>query len=198
MSEEQICAICQDPLDESPTFTIPTCKHNFHTNCLFTNYCHGNISCAICRTLPITNLDVEDTLQNISISYDEQNIRDEEKFFRKGVNAVHKGNCKSSKLVKAVKRYDAFQAHVKKMDEKEKARKKVRQQFVKDCNAAIQRVLKLKRYEKLKSEYNINTFKHLIRGYTSIAVNPIKKRRRVKKYKSLIAKHFGFTPLTVN
>ena len=81
--QDGICAICQGSLNDGPTFTIPTCHHEFHTACLFENYCHGNISCAICRTLPITNLNVDNTLDNIARSYDDINQRDEERFFRK-------------------------------------------------------------------------------------------------------------------
>ena len=164
---------------------------------MFENYCHGNISCAICRTLPITNLNVQNTLENIADSYDDTNQRDEERFFRKGLAAGRKGDCKNRRLVKAVQRYDAFMTHVKRQQEKERARKKVRQQFVNDCNAAIEKLKSFKRYEKLISDYSANTFKHTIGGYKSVAVPEFKKRRKVKRFRSRIAEAAGFKPLTV-
>ena len=193
-----ICAICQGSLNDGPTFTIPTCHHEFHTVCLFENYCHGNISCAICRTLPITNLNVDNTLDNIERSYEDINQRDEERFFRKGLVAGRKEGCKSRRLVKAVQRYDAFMTHMKKVQEKERARKKVRQQFVNDCNAAIEKLKNLKRYKKLISDYSANTFKHTISGYKSVAIPEFKKRRKAKRFRARIAEAAGFKPLTVD
>jgi hypothetical protein len=197
MCEEGICAICQGSLEDGSTFTIPTCNHEFHASCLFENYCHGNISCAICRTLPITNLHLPDTLENIASSYDEMNGRDEERFFRRGLNAARKGDCKNKKLVKAVQRYDSFMSRTNKAQQKERDRKKVRQQFVSYCNAAIEKILKLKKYEKLKTEYNSNTFKHTITGYKSVGVPIYKKRRKQKRLKSRVALAAGFKPMAM-
>lgn len=196
-NHEICCGICQNSLDDSATFTLPVCQHKFHTNCLFENFCRGNITCAICRSLPINNLNVDNTLDNITQSYEETNEMDEARFFRNGLAKGRKANCKSKKLKKAVFRYDAFLSRIKKKEEKERKRKIVRKQFVQDCKVAIEKVLKLKRYENLKLENNKNTFAYDIRGYKSSAVSPYTKKRKLKKLKSRIAQAFGFKPLTV-
>lgn len=38
--EENICIICHDSLNSAQTYTLPECKHKFHTHCIITWFRH--------------------------------------------------------------------------------------------------------------------------------------------------------------
>ena len=48
--DEEICAICQDVLDngEEQIHILPECNHAYHTNCIVTWFRTGNIKCPCC------------------------------------------------------------------------------------------------------------------------------------------------------
>ena len=39
-TDEEICCICHDTLDSHQTYTLPECKHTFHTHCIVTWFRH--------------------------------------------------------------------------------------------------------------------------------------------------------------
>ena len=39
---DDICIICHDLLNTAPTYTLPECKHKYHTNCIITWFRHRN------------------------------------------------------------------------------------------------------------------------------------------------------------
>ena len=45
---EEICAICLDNINTSPTYTLGECNHKFHSTCLIQSL-RVNIGCPLCR-----------------------------------------------------------------------------------------------------------------------------------------------------
>ena len=43
------CPICYDILDSEPQYTIPDCKHVFHTNCIVHWFRNGYTHCPLCN-----------------------------------------------------------------------------------------------------------------------------------------------------
>jgi len=42
--EDNICIICHDLLNTAPTYTLPECKHQYHTHCIITWFRHRKSS----------------------------------------------------------------------------------------------------------------------------------------------------------
>lgn len=88
--EENICIICHDLLNTAPTYTLPECKHQYHTHCIITWFRHRKSAewlgpyntsetdgcCPHCGNTGINNV----TLQNGNNYYRHLTRRDYEKF----------------------------------------------------------------------------------------------------------------------
>ena len=52
---DEICSICLDDINSSPTHTLHECNHKFHSNCLIESL-RINIGCPLCRGKTINNI----------------------------------------------------------------------------------------------------------------------------------------------
>ena len=61
------CAICFNKLNHDDTYTIPECKHKFHTNCIMTWFRMGHSKCPLCNDKGI-NQDINQSNLNKDLS----------------------------------------------------------------------------------------------------------------------------------
>lgn len=170
------------------------CGHKFHTDCILESAWRGNISCPTCRALPIRNLNVSETLENLNESYAQQNRRDMQTFFQRGLRAGRKADCCMKQLKGLVKQYDAFIAKEKALSDKEKERKRVHTQFKKECQAAHKKILCSNRYKDAREKFNANTF-NMTFNYHSTHRSSYRSTKKLARLKRKIAEAAGYQPL---
>jgi hypothetical protein len=49
---DNLCAICHENLDTEQSYTLPECKHRYHTNCIVTWFRNGYQNCPHCNNNP--------------------------------------------------------------------------------------------------------------------------------------------------
>ena len=123
-SEADICCICHDTLDAHQTYTLPECKHSFHTHCIvtwFRHRCSSNNSslvkhdmcdgkCPLCGNRGINNVMVKKTRRFYGLYFtniDQANFSRNKKYIKredasKELKALHK------KLQDAQQKYNIF------------------------------------------------------------------------------------------
>lgn len=190
------CAICCESLEEedeqsNPRYTLQ-CGHIYHTKCLLQNSWHGNIECAVCRQLPISNVNVDIAMENLEASYAVQNDRDEMKLFLAG---VRKGRKKqgSKKLIDLVANYDRFLLAQKMKADKDRKVKEMFKKFKEDCHKAVEKVRKLKRY----ADTDAKKFKIRFGCVKTSAMSKRFKDKRLRSFRRRIASAVGFQGLEV-
>mgnify|MGYP001162733079 FL=1 len=95
-SEE--CMICRDELSSMPCYTLPECKHTYHTSCLVSWFRNGDNRCPYCGNRGINNSCDNNTSLHIprikhgyfcKIGFENQYINDLKKFMNNKKNINH-------------------------------------------------------------------------------------------------------------
>jgi hypothetical protein len=124
-TEEDICCICHDTLSAHQTYTLPECKHSFHTHCIVTWFRHTGSSepptlggqsgitdgkCPLCGNRGINNKTIPKTKRFYGIYF---TAIDQEKFTRnkkyiKGEDASKELKALYKKLQDTQQKYNLF------------------------------------------------------------------------------------------
>lgn len=122
--ENNICTICLESMgDDSNSYCLPSCNHNFHTECILNWFRSGNNTCPLCRDLRFPNVSFMDAEHRA-------------KYYRK---AARKKNAPKA-LKKAVRK-------IINMENRKKGLYKEKRKFEKE-NAEI-----IKKYKSLNETY---------------------------------------------
>lgn len=74
------CMICKEELQCSQCYTLPECKHTYHTHCLVSWFRNGDSRCPYCGNKGINNKDADfsriDRSKYYSIHYEKQSLID--------------------------------------------------------------------------------------------------------------------------
>ena len=55
MEEQSLCLICHDFIDTENNYTLPECKHKYHTKCIIEWFKRGDNRCPYCQNRGINN-----------------------------------------------------------------------------------------------------------------------------------------------
>ena len=55
MEEQSLCLICHDFIDNENNYTLPECKHKYHTKCIIEWFKKGDNRCPYCQNRGINN-----------------------------------------------------------------------------------------------------------------------------------------------
>ena len=55
MEEQSLCLICHDFIDNENNYTLPECKHKYHTKCIIEWFKRGDNRCPYCQNRGINN-----------------------------------------------------------------------------------------------------------------------------------------------
>lgn len=120
---EDICCICHDSLDAHPTYTLPECKHTFHTHCIVTWFRHkGSIDfssglmyaanselrdgkCPLCGNRGVNNKCNSRINKPYYSNYDKERFNQNKKYLKKS-DASKQMQTLQKKLTNAEKIYD--------------------------------------------------------------------------------------------
>jgi hypothetical protein len=56
MEEQSLCLICHDFIDTENNYTLPECKHKYHTKCIIEWFKRGDNRCPYCQNRGINNV----------------------------------------------------------------------------------------------------------------------------------------------
>ena len=101
------CMICKDELQCSQCYTLPECKHTYHTNCLVTWFRNGDSRCPYCGNKGINNKN-DKTLQkiknkNYTTEFEIQMLADIKKYTFLKKNDTNKRCIKTRKQFEKIK-----------------------------------------------------------------------------------------------
>ena len=101
------CMICKDELQCSQCYTLPECKHTYHTNCLVTWFRNGDSRCPYCGNKCINNKN-DKTLQkiknkNYTTEFEIQMLEDIKKYTFLKKNDTNKRCIKTRKQFEKIK-----------------------------------------------------------------------------------------------
>lgn len=163
--EADNCAICFNKLNGNETYTIPECKHKFHTNCIMTWFRMGHSKCPLCNDKGI-NQDINQS--NLTFSLIHNNINEYSWVYKRRV--LQENYKKMRRLSKRETASKHLKKSVKKLEKQEKKLKNlsVEQkdfQISKQENLTVKEIIKKnKKYrDKLwKTRRNISNLKSYI------------------------------------
>jgi hypothetical protein len=113
--EDDNCAICFNKLNGHDTYTIPECKHKFHTNCIMTWFRMGHSKCPLCNDKGI-NQDI--TQSNLTFSLIHNNIDEYSWIYKRRV--LQENYKKMRRLSKRETASKHLKKSVKKLENQEK------------------------------------------------------------------------------
>ena len=123
VSHEDICCICHDSLDAHQTYTLPECKHSFHTHCIVTWFRHkGSVDlssggmwqsselkdgkCPLCGNRGVNNkCNSKNKKSYYPAQYNKEKFNQNKKFLKKS-DASKEMQTLQKKLTNAEKIYD--------------------------------------------------------------------------------------------
>ena len=189
---DNICVICQDILDTSDEFNpIITlrCQHQFHTQCVLECAWRGRVACSICRSIPITNHNQEQQIENLDYDYHYHNTQQLQKFFVKGLRMFKNKSCPNNIKV-TVRRYyrakEQEKKNKKEIQEMLQIHKKMKQEILQEINLVRDKYLE---YHKKKL---INSLQISFYSKKSYYLRP-----NFKRLKKNIAIATGYVPLEI-
>jgi len=109
-SEE--CMICREELTCQPCYTLPECKHTYHTSCLVNWFRNGDNRCPYCGNKGINNNSNNDNYSSYGFfgktEFDNQYINDLKKFMnnKKNINNIYA--IKLKKKFEKIKKFLLF------------------------------------------------------------------------------------------
>jgi len=108
------CMICKEELSCQPCYTLPECKHTYHTTCLVSWFRNGDNRCPYCGNRGINNSSIDNISDITSYKYnyfaktvfENQYINDLKKFMNDKKNVNNSSAIKVKKAFEKIKKIE--------------------------------------------------------------------------------------------
>lgn len=159
------CMICKQELSSQPCYTLPECKHTYHTSCLVSWFRNGDNKCPYCGNRGINNSSVDNIYKHYfcKTAFENQYINDLKKFMNNKKNINNDSAIKLKKVFEKIKKLEDslkqnklnYKAYKEKIKNEPVLYSESRKRLIefRNNNYKIDKQIRIERYKLINNSY---------------------------------------------